>query len=94
MSGPQTTGQGTAPLERGNFSSVATHFSANSVTNPQTEKAFSTWQARYAMCGHTLYRTASASGAILFLAARWGMVREMKSIEAVAAFFAIMGGKA
>ena len=91
MSGPQTTGQETAPLERGNFSSVATHFSANSVTNQSTDKAFSTWQARYAICGHALYRTANPDGAVLYLAARWGMTRELATLDAVAKFYTQIG---
>ena len=82
-----------APLARGNFGSVATHLKLDSVPNPQTDKAFSTWQAKFAMHGHTLYRTASADGSILYLAARWGMTRELPTLDAVATFYAQIGGK-
>lgn len=82
-----------APFKQGFFGATTTKHIANSATNRDAEKCFSTWQAKYAICGHTLYRTASADGAILYLASRWGMVREMKSLEAVAAFFAMIGGK-
>ena len=68
--------------------------SPNAATNRDAEKCFSTWQAKYAICGHTLYRTACPDSSILYSASRWGLAREMKSIEAVAAFFAMIGGKA
>ena len=82
-----------APVGRGNFSATATKHISDSATNRDAEKCFSTWQARYAICGHTLYRTASPDGAILYLSSRWGVVRELKTLEAVAAFFAQIGGK-
>ena len=82
-----------APVGRGNFSAPTTKHMVDFATNPQTEKAFSSWQARYAMHGHALYRTASADGVIIFLAGKWGMFRELKSLEAVAAFFAQIGGE-
>ena len=82
-----------APLERGNFSAITTKRISDSATNRDAEKCFSTWQAKFAMHGHALYQTASADGAILYLSSRWGMVREMKSLEAVAAFFELIGGK-
>ena len=88
----QSATQEKAPLERGNFSATTTKHIWDSATNRDAEKCFSTWQARYAICGHTLYRTASADGTILYLASRWGMVRELKTLEAVAAFFALIGG--
>ena len=61
--------------------------------NPQTNKTFSPWQARYAICGHTLYRIVNPDGAILYLAARWGMVRELATLGDVAKFYALIGGK-
>ena len=85
-------GQEKAGVQPGNFSATTTKHSLNCVTNRDAEKCFSTWQARYAMYGHTLYRTASPDGATLYLTSRWGVVREMKSLEAVAAFFAMIGG--
>ena len=83
-----------APLERGRFSATTTKHIVNFATNREAEKCFSTWRARYAICGHTLYRNVSADGTILYLSSRWGMVREMKSLDAVAAFFALIGGQA
>lgn len=86
------TQKANGPLERAAGSATTTKHICDFVTNRDAEKCFSTWQARYAMFGHSLYRTASPDGAILYLASRWGMVREMKSLEAVAAFFAMIGG--
>ena len=81
-----------APHQRGSFCATTTKNTIDFVTNRDTENCSSTWQARYAICGHTLYRTTSPGGEILYLASRWGLVREMKSLEAVAAFFAMIGG--
>jgi hypothetical protein len=49
-------------------------------------------QAKFAIAGHALYKTTNPDGSILYLATRWGFVRELKSLEAVAAFFAMIGG--
>ena len=55
-------------------------------------KAFTTLQAKFATLGHTLYRTVNSDGTILYLAGKWGYFREMKGLEAVAAFLAFIGG--
>jgi hypothetical protein len=55
-------------------------------------KLYSTLQAKFALAGHTLYRTANADGSILYLAGKWGYFREIKGLEAVAAFLSIIGG--
>ena len=93
MTAHQNGRQEKAPLERGNFSATTKKHISDSATNRDAEKCFSTWQARYAICGHTLYRTASADVEILYLASRWGMLREMKSLEAVAQFYEQIGGR-
>ena len=68
--------------------------STSTDTDHTAEKAFSTMQASFALLGHCLYRASGANGATVFLVTRWGMVRELKTLEAVAAFFALIGGKA
>ena len=68
--------------------------STSNHTDHIAEKAFSTMQARFALLRHCLYRASGANGATVFLVTRWGMVRELKTLEAVAAFFALIGGKA
>lgn len=89
----QNNGQEKTAWGCGSFSAVINQHKAYSATNRDAEKCFSTWQARYAIYGHTLYRTASSDGAILYLASRWGLIRELKSLEAVASFFGMIGGK-
>ncbi len=56
-------------------------------------KSISTWQARFAMLGHTLYPVQAANGATAFLVTRWGMTRELSNLDEVAKFFALIGGK-
>ena len=94
MSMPHNVGQEKAPVGRGNFSATTTQHITYSATNRRAEKCFSTWQARNAICGRTLYQTVSADGAILYLSTRWSMVRELKSLDAVLGFFVQIGGKA
>lgn len=55
-------------------------------------KAFETLHAKFAMVGHTLYRTVNRDGTLLYLAGKWGYFRELKGLEAVAAFLALIGG--
>ena len=55
---------------------------------------FATLQAKFAIVGHTLYRTVNPDGSILYLAGKWGYFRELKNLEAVAAFLAMIGGQA
>lgn len=79
----------------GGFPSAATkQHEANHSAIRDEEKAFSTWRAKFALVGHTLYRTVNADGSILYLAGKWGYFRELKSLEAVAAFLAQIGGRA
>lgn len=56
-------------------------------------KAISSWQARFAMLGHTLYQVTPANGTTAFLVTRWGMTRELGDLTAVKKFFRIIGGK-
>lgn len=60
--------------------------------NHDESKRFSLLQAKFALIGHTLYRTVNPDGSILYLAGRWGYFREIKGLEAVATFLAVIGG--
>jgi len=93
MNAHQNDGQEKEPFERLNFCATTTKHPTNSATIRDAEKAFITMQARFALLGHSLYRTTASNGAIVFLVTKWGAVRELKNLEAVAAFFAIVGGK-
>ena len=77
----------------GDFSAAATKHNLNFATVEDREKAFSAWQARFAMHGHSLYQATVANGATAFLVTRWGMVRELTNLEEVEKFFSLIGGK-
>ena len=95
MIAPHTTATNEkAPLERGNFGATEQKHGANNTADRVISKAFSTWQARFAMLGHKLYPVPAANGATAFLVTRWGMVRELSNLDEVAKFFALIGGKA
>ena len=49
-------------------------------------KAFLTLRAKLALAGHTLSRTDSTDGPVTYCVGRWGMVRELRDLEAVQAF--------
>ena len=55
-------------------------------------KLYSTLQAKFALAGHTLYKTINPDGTVIYLAGKWGYFREIKGLEAVAAFLAMIGG--
>ena len=54
-------------------------------------KTFATLRARLALAGHELHRTAADDGPCRFYVCRWGMVRELHDLDAVAALLARMG---
>ena len=55
-------------------------------------KLYSTLQAKFALAGHSLYKTINPDGTVIYLAGKWGYFREIKGLEAVAAFLAFIGG--
>ena len=59
----------------------------------QNDKALLNWQSLYALQGHCLYQGKAADGHTSYLATRWGMTREMKSLDEVEKFFSLIGGK-
>ena len=82
------SGQEKAPVGRGDFSADTNQHDSKHTA----EKAFSTMQAKFALLGHCLYRASGANGATVYLVTRWGMVRELPDLAAVASFFAMIGG--
>ncbi len=90
MSGPTTKANG--PLERAAGGVTGQKHKADVSVNHDENKLFSTLQAKFALAGHTLYRTVNADGTMLYLAGKWGYFREIKGLEAVAAFLAMIGG--
>lgn len=65
---------------------VAQAVSLNSATSGPYDKAFQTLRAQLALEGHTLSRTDAGDGLCSYFVSRWGMVRELRDIEAVRAF--------
>ena len=58
----------------------------NSATGASADKAILTLQAQLALKGHVLSRTHGDDGPMRFYVTRWGLVRELRDIEAVRAF--------
>ena len=58
-----------------------------------TEKDFSTLRAMAAMRGHQLHRSNPADGPLTYWATRWGVTRELPTIEDVRAFVRQIGGE-
>ena len=55
-------------------------------------KRFATLQALLALKGYSLSRTAASDGPVCFYVTRWGMVRELHNLAAVARFLDQVGG--
>ncbi len=55
-------------------------------------KAFATLRAELALRGYTLSRSSAADGPATFYVGRWGMVRELRDLPAVAALLDQVGG--
>ena len=80
------------PLGGGLSSATTTKHPREDTSDHAESKAFTTLQAKFARVGHTLNRTVNPDGTILYLAGKWGYFRELKGLEAVAAFLAFIGG--
>jgi hypothetical protein len=61
-------------------------------TGQRAGKAFTTLAAQLALQGHTLTRSNPNDGAVTYYVSRWGMVRALPDLEAVAAFARMAGG--
>jgi hypothetical protein len=71
--------------------SIAARADTTSATAPaMADKVFSTLQARYALCGHTLNRL---TGSTAMYATRWGSVRHLATEEEARLFLARIEGK-
>ena len=55
-------------------------------------KRFATLRAHLALKGYCLHRTEANDGPVRFFVARWGMVRELRDLPAVAQFLRRVGG--
>ena len=57
-------------------------------------KDWSTLQARAALAGHQLFRTAAEDGAVQYFVSRWGMVKAFGSVEEVGRWLDRVEGRA
>lgn len=64
----------------------------NPADGATADKAFLTLRALLALKGFGLNRTRCDDGPVHFYVTRWGMVRELRDLEAVAAFAKQAGG--
>lgn len=58
----------------------------NSATGAGTDKAFLTLRAVLALAGHALSRSDGNDGERIYFVTRWGMVRELRDLDAVRRF--------
>ena len=63
-------------------------------SDADTGKAFVALAARYAVAGHTLTRSVTPDGAVMYYAICWGMARALPDLQTAAAFLARIGGAA
>ena len=65
---------------------IAQSVSLNSATSGAENKAFQTLRARLALAGHALSRTDASDGTRTYFVSRWGMVRELRTLDDVKRF--------
>lgn len=88
----------TAPNDEGptvaavGLQGVAQSVSHHCAPDDAQRKAFETLRAAAAIKGYCLARSDSADGPVAYFATRWGLVRELRDLAAVAAFVLSIGG--
>jgi hypothetical protein len=65
---------------------------ANDSVTDAERKRFETLRARFAIAGHCLHRTQPSDGAVTLFATRWGLVRELPTVEDAEKFLSQIGG--
>ena len=61
-------------------------------TTDSDTKRFATLKARYALAGHTLYKSGPGDGPVTYMAERWGMVRYLPTLDDADKFLTQIGG--
>jgi hypothetical protein len=80
------------PLAGGFPSATAKKHETNVNATDAERKRFETLRAKFALVGHAFYETTSADGRSFFIATRYGLCRELTSLEAATAFLLQIGG--
>ena len=70
---------------------LAQAVSLNSATSAAEDKAFHTLRARLALAGQTLSRSNGDDGPVRFYVSRWNLIRELRTLDDVLRFAALVG---
>ena len=70
---------------------VAQSVSLNSATSIADDKAFQTLRARLALAGQTLSRSNGDDGPVRFYVTSWNLIRELRDLDEVRRFAALVG---
>lgn len=89
MNGPQKD-EGPAVAAAGPLG-LAHSVSLNSATSGVDDKAFQTLRARLALAGQTLSRSNGDDGPVRFYVTRWNLIRELRDLDEVRRFAALVG---
>ncbi|NIC41841.1 hypothetical protein [Aquabacterium sp. A08] len=63
-------------------------------TGQRPRKAFETLRAAFAIQGHALHRTDPTDGPVAYWVERWGMVRNLSTLDDALEFLKQIGGRA
>ncbi len=78
----------------GDGNPTAGHTDPHTVTKQESpDKEFSNFRAAYAMRGYCLYRTNPDDGAVSYWVERWGLARDLPTIDEVRRFLESIGGR-
>ena len=81
------------PTGEGNPTAGNTINEWNFPTERHCDKAFSTLRAAFALHGHNLHRNDPVNGSVSFWVERWGLVRQLPTIDAMRRFLEQIGGR-
>lgn len=71
----------------------AGHIDVQTALKPgNTDKAFATLAAQFALAGHSVIRGNPADGAAAYFVMRWGFIKVLPTLDAARAFLAQIGG--
>ena len=75
-----------------NTAKTSAHNDLDTATKDRNNKVFTTLAAQLALKGHQLARTEAKDGAVGYYVHRWGNVKHLPDLDAVAAFLRQIGG--
>jgi hypothetical protein len=86
----------TTPEERptGDGNPTACHTNTRTLSKPvNTDKAFASLRAAYALKGHSLHRADPNDSGAAYWVERWGLVKLIPTIDAARRFLDVIGGR-